>query len=161
MDWRTVSTTALQQGDWKKSLDHLTRSQESAGEDVEYWKLLCCSYLQAGQWTEVSNVAAIGSQKYADEAIFLECWAWAEHLLGETEAALKLLESREACFGARESFVYTLACLYASLQRLGEAKRCLANAQKLSPDRNSFLQKVTHQRELRILWREDEMALAC
>ena len=159
-DWWTVTNKALQRGEWKKALLRLRRCGSIVATQSDYWRLLCCTYLQAGRWSDVSNVAASAAQRYPQESIFWECWSWAEHAQGDSLTALQVLESASSRFADRESFVYTLACIYASLNRLEEAERSLARAKDLSSNAASFAMKVARQRELRVLLTAHELALS-
>jgi tetratricopeptide (TPR) repeat protein len=157
-EWWTVTNQHLQRGDWKTALVRLKKCDGMLASQLDYWKLLCCTYIQAGRWSDVSNVAASAAQRYSQESIFWECWSWAEHTQGESLTALRILESVSQKFENRESFVYTLACLYASLNRLDEAERCLDRAKELSSDSRSFSMKVAKQRELHVLLTADQLA---
>jgi hypothetical protein len=149
---------SLHSGDWRSALIELRKA--AAVDPIDHSRLLCCAYLQAGRWDEVSTVAAAAAQRYTQDSIFPECWAWAEHKLGETATALQILESVAPRFRNRESFVYLLACLYAASSRVSEAEHYLARAKRLSPNPQSFFAKATRQRELQILWTRDEMGFA-
>jgi tetratricopeptide (TPR) repeat protein len=150
----------LLRGDWRKALAELRKVKAGTMDPLEYVKLHCCTYLQAGNWIEVTNIAATAAQHYPQEGIFYECWAWAEHISGNCATALRVLESAVSRFGDRESFVYLLACLYASADKFAEAERYLARAKELSPNVKSFLLKATRQRELQVLWARNQIHLS-
>jgi hypothetical protein len=157
--WLQASQEALLQGDWKTALAVLPPHHQ-ASNDPHLLKHLCCVYLQAARWEQVVSISAPAAQRFSHEAIFWECWAWAEHTQGETVRALRILEFASNHFPNREGVAYSLACLYAATQQLPKARKWLARAKKLSRDLPSFISKVSTQRELKILWTAHEHAFA-
>jgi hypothetical protein len=144
--------------DWRPALLHLQRLTDT--DPFTCAKLLCCAYIQANNWHQVSNTAAVAAQHFPEEAIFYECWAWAEHYLGDTRGALRILNSVQSRFSDRESFVYLLACLHAARNEITEAERFLARAKNLTPDLHAFYLKAGSQRELQVLWKRDEIGFS-
>lgn len=152
--------TALHRGEWKLALVQLRKRERFSAESEDYFKLLCCAFMQAGRWDEVANIAASAYQRYPEEALFLECWSWAEHTDGQTAGGLEILRRHTSRFGNRESFNYMLACLYSALNERGKATRYLEKAKRLASDQRSFLLKASHQRELRGLFAPDILAFS-
>jgi tetratricopeptide (TPR) repeat protein len=157
--WLKASQEALLRGDWKSALKCLP-PHHLAFNDSDVLKHLCCVYLQAARWEKVISISAPAAQRFAQEGIFWECWAWAEHIQGETLLALRVLEFASERFPKREGVAYSLACLYAATNQLPKAQQWLARARKLNPDLPSFIAKVATQRELKILWTAQEHAFA-
>ena len=154
-----ASQQALLHGDWKAALE-LLPPHHLAADDAQLLKHLCCVYLQASRWENVISISAPAAQRFSQEAIFWECWAWAEHIRGETLLALRILEFACDRFPAQEGVAYSLACLYAATNQLSKARKWLSRAKKLSPDLPSFISKVSTQRELKVLWTHHEHAFA-
>ncbi len=136
---------ALNRGDWKTALSNLPRHY-AAFTDSAILKHLCCAYLQAERWEEVILISASAAQRFSNEAIFWECWAWAEHKQSHSVTALRILEFVSRRFAKRENIAFSLACLYAANNRLTEAKNWLARAKKLAPDRAAFNSRIAAQR---------------
>ena len=157
--WLDASQEALVRGDWKGALEFLP-PHHVAFNDPEVLKHLCCVYLQAARWEKVINISAPAAQRFSHEAIFWECWAWAEHIRGETLLALRILEFACDRFPNREGVAYSLACLYAATNQLPKAKKWLTRAKKLSSDLPAFISKVATQRELKALWTAHQHAFA-
>lgn len=154
-----ASQQALLNGDWQSALE-LLPPHHTASDDAQLLKHLCCVYLQAARWEKVISISAPAAQRFSDEAVFWECWAWAEHTTGQTLLALRILEFACDRFPRREGVAYSLACLYAATNQLPKAKKWLAHAKKLSPDLPAFISKVATQRELKVLWTAHEHAFA-
>ena len=154
-----ASHEALLRGDWQSALEYLP-PHHLAFSEPDTLKHLCCVYLQASRWEKVISISASAAQRFSNEAIFWECWAWAEHVHGETLLALRILEFVSDRFPNREGVAYSLACLYAATNQLPKAKKWLARAKKLTPDLPSFISKVATQRELKNLWTAHQHAFA-
>jgi hypothetical protein len=154
-----VSREALQRGDWKSAIGKLPMHYD-AFSNSEILKHLCCAFLQAERWHDVVCVSASAAQRFSDEPIFWECWAWAEHKQAETLTAIRILEFVSPQFCNREGVAYSLACLYAATNQLQQAKQWLARAKKLTSDPAVFAGKVATQRELKALWSSQERAFA-
>jgi tetratricopeptide (TPR) repeat protein len=157
--WLNVSQEALLQGDWKNALEQLP-PHHVAFNDARVLKYLCCVYLQAARWEKVASISAPAAQRFSYEAVFWECWAWAEHVQGESLLALRILEFASERFPDREGVAYSLACVYAATNQLSKAKSWLSRARKLSPDLPSFISRVATQRELKVLWTAHQHAFA-
>jgi hypothetical protein len=154
-----VSREALRRGDWKTAIGHLPMHYDAYG-NADILKHLCCVYLQAERWHDVASVSASAAQRFSHEAIFWECWAWAEHQQADSATALRILEYVVRRFPAHEGLAYSLACLYAATHQLSKAKKWLARAKKLTADPAAFTTKVATQRELKVLWTAHEHAFA-
>jgi hypothetical protein len=129
--------SALHQNNWQKALEIIPHIDFTL-DDVHHFRLLCCTYLQSQHWRTLSAVASIAAERFPAEPIFWEIWAWAEHIQGNTKAALKILESVIPTFCHRESTACILAYLYAASQRYSDAKRWSDFASRLPPDSRSI-----------------------
>jgi hypothetical protein len=158
-DWLNASQEALHRGDWRCALEYLP-PHHLAASDPHILKHLCCVYLQAARWERVISISAPAAQRFSHEGVFWECWAWAEHIHGESLRALRILEFIADRFPNREGVAYSLACLYAATNQHPKARKWLVRAKKLSPDLPSFISKVATQRELKSLWTAHEHAFA-
>jgi hypothetical protein len=111
---------ALHQNNWQIALEIIPYIDFNL-DDPHYFRLLCCTYLQSQHWRALSAVASIAAERFPSEPIFWEIWAWAEHIQGNTKAALKILESLIPAFCHRESTACILAYLYAASHKYSEA----------------------------------------
>ena len=87
-----IAWTALHQNDWQKALEIIPHIDFGL-EDINHFRLLCCTYLQAEHWRTLSAVASVAAEHFPSEPVFWEIWAWAEYVQGHTGSALRILES--------------------------------------------------------------------
>ena len=125
--------SALHQNDWQKALE-IIPGIDFHLEDINHFRLLCCTYLQAEHWKTLSAVASVAAEHFPSEPVFWEIWAWAEFVQGHTASALRILESVIPAFCHRETTAYILAYLYASQNMESEAAHWLDLAARLASE---------------------------
>jgi hypothetical protein len=136
----------------------MSELEQIPAEDHNDWgvlKVRCRALKFAEEWERLAMCAVEALELFEEDPDFWVFWAWSEHMRGRTETALQVVSSVIEDFEESEVVAYCLACFYASLRRVDEARHWLVKAVQRSEDPEQVQLKAMDQPELRTIWERE------